>query len=82
MKPKPANQTHLALKSQITNLKKDMHHYRSKGSVFFLRKLIRLLSKNAIKLIKSDIKDSYNVTNDYFTINGVLLNLLLIKEKY
>jgi len=82
MKPKPANQTHLALKSQITNLKKDMHHYRSKGSVFFFKEINTFIKQECIKLIKSDIKDSYNVTNDYFTINGVLLNLLLIKEKY
>ncbi len=40
------------------------------------------IKQECIKLIKSGIKDIYNVTKYYFTINGVLLNLLLIKEKY
>jgi len=33
-------------------------------------------------LIKSDSKDIYNVTKDFFQINAVLLNILFIKESW
>ncbi len=44
---------------------------------FFLKKLV-LFSKKSIKLIKRDIKDIYNVTNDLY----IFYIFLFVKESW